>query len=263
MAAERAAWRGRRADDSAACDVRDLAGEYGTPLYVYDEDDFRSRCREFKSAFSDRWGRRLLRRQGLPAVRRSPGGWPGGARPRRVPRRRARRRRRGGFPPERVAASAAAASRPPSWPRRSSSASADVVDSFHEIAGCRDPREGSGHGVRDGPGHRGVEAHTHEYIATAHEDQRIGCSISSGDALDAVQLIHADEVSSSSACTSHIGSQIFDSSGFEVACPARARCPPRSPTCRASSSPSSTSSAAPASPTPPRTTRRSRRLASR
>ena len=31
----------------------------------------------------------------------------------------------------------------------------------------------------------GVEAHTHEYIATAHEDQKFGFSITSGDALEA------------------------------------------------------------------------------
>ena len=35
----------------------------------------------------------------------------------------------------------------------------------------------------------GVEAHTHEYIATAHEDQKFGFSISSGDAFEAVRQI--------------------------------------------------------------------------
>ena len=64
----------------------------------------------------------------------------------------------------------------------------------------------------------GVEAHTHEYIATAHEDQKFGFSITSGDALEAVRQIHeARRASSCSACTRHIGSQIFDTSGFEVA----------------------------------------------
>src|ERR1700730_13835239 len=32
-------------------DVRELAGEFGTPLYVCDEDDVRSRCREYIEAF--------------------------------------------------------------------------------------------------------------------------------------------------------------------------------------------------------------------
>ncbi len=63
----------------------------------------------------------------------------------------------------------------------------------------------------------GVEAHTHEYIATAHEDQKFGFSISSGDALEAVRQLHAAEGIELLGLHSHIGSQIFDSSGFEVA----------------------------------------------
>ena len=35
----------------AGADVRDLAREHGTPLFVLDEDDFRSRCAEFAAAF--------------------------------------------------------------------------------------------------------------------------------------------------------------------------------------------------------------------
>ncbi|MGI8524158.1 MAG: diaminopimelate decarboxylase, partial [Nocardioides sp.] len=63
----------------------------------------------------------------------------------------------------------------------------------------------------------GVEAHTHEYIATAHEDQKFGFSITSGDALDAVRRVLAAESLDLLGLHSHIGSQIFDSSGFEVA----------------------------------------------
>ena len=37
----------------AGADVRDLAGEFGTPLFVLDEEDFRSRCRDFRQAFGD------------------------------------------------------------------------------------------------------------------------------------------------------------------------------------------------------------------
>ncbi|MDT7551596.1 MAG: diaminopimelate decarboxylase, partial [Pseudonocardiales bacterium] len=35
----------------AGVDVRDLAEEYGTPLFVIDEADFRSRAHEFAAAF--------------------------------------------------------------------------------------------------------------------------------------------------------------------------------------------------------------------
>ena len=63
----------------------------------------------------------------------------------------------------------------------------------------------------------GVEAHTHEYIATAHEDQKFGLSITSGDAFDAVRRVLAAPHLELLGLHSHIGSQIFDSSGFEVA----------------------------------------------
>ena len=63
----------------------------------------------------------------------------------------------------------------------------------------------------------GVEAHTHEYIATAHEDQKFGFSITSGDAFEAVRRIEAAPGLRLLGLHSHIGSQIFDSSGFEVA----------------------------------------------
>jgi diaminopimelate decarboxylase len=63
----------------------------------------------------------------------------------------------------------------------------------------------------------GVEAHTHEYIATAHEDQKFGFSITSGDAFEAVRRVEAAPGLELLGLHSHIGSQIFDSSGFEVA----------------------------------------------
>ncbi len=63
----------------------------------------------------------------------------------------------------------------------------------------------------------GVEAHTHEYIATAHEDQKFGFSITSGDAFEAVRRVLAAPGLEMLGLHSHIGSQIFDSSGFEVA----------------------------------------------
>ena len=63
----------------------------------------------------------------------------------------------------------------------------------------------------------GVEAHTHEYIATAHEDQKFGFSITSGDAFEAVRRVQAAPGLELLGLHSHIGSQIFDSSGFEVA----------------------------------------------
>jgi len=63
----------------------------------------------------------------------------------------------------------------------------------------------------------GVEAHTHEYIATAHEDQKFGFSISSGQALVGLFRCHHSPHLDVLGIHSHIGSQIFDTLGFEVA----------------------------------------------
>ncbi len=63
----------------------------------------------------------------------------------------------------------------------------------------------------------GVEAHTHEFIATAHEDQKFGFSLTGGDAAEAIRRIAACSGLRLVGLHSHIGSQIFDPAGFEVA----------------------------------------------
>ncbi|MFZ0322500.1 MAG: diaminopimelate decarboxylase [Actinomycetes bacterium] len=63
----------------------------------------------------------------------------------------------------------------------------------------------------------GVEAHTHEYIATAHEDQKFGFSLAGGAAAAAVAAVLEHPSLELIGLHSHIGSQIFDTGGFEVA----------------------------------------------
>ncbi len=96
-----------------------------------------------------------------------------------------------------------------------------VLDSFVEIERLAEITAASrGVGAPQGVMIRvtaGVEAHTHEYIATAHEDQKFGFSITSGDAFEAVRRVLAAPGLELLGLHSHIGSQIFDSSGFEVA----------------------------------------------
>lgn len=62
----------------------------------------------------------------------------------------------------------------------------------------------------------GVEAHTHEFIATAHEDQKFGFSLQAGDAFEAARRVIAAPSLDLRGLHSHIGSQIFDTSGWEV-----------------------------------------------
>jgi len=63
----------------------------------------------------------------------------------------------------------------------------------------------------------GIKAHTHEFVATAHEDQKFGFSLTAGDADEAVRRIVKDENLHLVGLHSHIGSQIFDNKGFEIA----------------------------------------------
>ncbi len=63
----------------------------------------------------------------------------------------------------------------------------------------------------------GVEAHTHEFIATAHEDQKFGLALADGVAAEAVRRVAALPSLRLRGLHSHIGSQIFDPAGFEVA----------------------------------------------
>ncbi|MBI0378579.1 diaminopimelate decarboxylase, partial [Streptomyces albiflaviniger] len=63
----------------------------------------------------------------------------------------------------------------------------------------------------------GVEAHTHEFIATAHEDQKFGIPLAGGQAAEAVRRALKLDGLELIGIHSHIGSQIFDTSGFEVA----------------------------------------------
>ncbi|SSC24802.1 Diaminopimelate decarboxylase, LysA, partial [Klenkia terrae] len=63
----------------------------------------------------------------------------------------------------------------------------------------------------------GIEAHTHEFIATAHEDQKFGFSLATGDALAAAVRCVSEPALELAGLHSHIGSQIFDTAGFEAA----------------------------------------------
>lgn len=62
----------------------------------------------------------------------------------------------------------------------------------------------------------GVEAHTHEFIATAHEDQKFGIALADGQAAEAVRRALKLDGLELIGIHSHIGSQIFDMAGFEV-----------------------------------------------
>jgi diaminopimelate decarboxylase len=209
----------RRADGSlrvGGVGVRELVAEHGSPLYVLDEADFRSRARAFREAFSGydvyyaskafccsavlRWaiedGLRLdVCTGGELAVAQ-----------------------RAGVDPALIGFHGN--NKSPGELGRAVEAGVGrvILDSFEEIVGLA--RIAADRSRRVPVMVRvtaGVEAHTHEYIATAHEDQKFGFSISEGDAAEAVRRVLAEESLELRGLHSHIGSQIFDTSGFEVA----------------------------------------------
>jgi len=63
----------------------------------------------------------------------------------------------------------------------------------------------------------GIEAHTHESIATAHEDVKFGFSIASGAAWEAVLAVRKHSEIELRGFHGHIGSQILSMDAFEVA----------------------------------------------
>jgi diaminopimelate decarboxylase len=62
----------------------------------------------------------------------------------------------------------------------------------------------------------GIEAHTHESIATAHEDVKFGFSIASGAAWAAITSVHKQSSLELRGFHAHIGSQIFGFESFEI-----------------------------------------------
>ncbi|MEO6944381.1 MAG: diaminopimelate decarboxylase [Lacisediminihabitans sp.] len=91
-----------------------------------------------------------------------------------------------------------------------------VIDSIVEIGRIADAA--ARHGVVQPVRLRvnsGVHAHTHEYLATAREDQKFGIALS--DAADVVAAIRVQPALEFLGLHSHIGSQIFGTDGFAEA----------------------------------------------
>jgi diaminopimelate decarboxylase len=193
----------------------ELAREHGSPAYVLDEDDFRARARAFRDAFADydvfyagkaflcttvaRW----LAEDGLSLDVCSGG--------------ELTVAQRAGFPMERVGFHGNNKTLGELERAVELGVGRVIVDSFQEIERLAAVTTELGRTV--GVMVRvtaGVEAHTHEYIATAHEDQKFGFSISAGDAAEAARTVEAADGLTLLGLHSHIGSQIFDTSGFEV-----------------------------------------------
>ncbi len=201
----------------AGVKLTDLAGEYGTPLFVIDEDDFRSRCHETAAAFGGganvhyaakaflcteiaRW----IEQEGLSLDVCSGGELAVAL--------------NADFPPQRITLHGNNKSVAELTAAVKAGVGHVVLDSMIEIERL-DAIAGEAGIVQDVLVRLtvGVEAHTHEFISTAHEDQKFGLSVASGAAMAAVRKVFAADHLRLVGLHSHIGSQIFDVAGFEIA----------------------------------------------
>ncbi|OEJ60833.1 diaminopimelate decarboxylase [Streptomyces agglomeratus] len=196
--------------------VTRLAEEFGTPAYFLDESDFRARCRAWADAFGpdadvfyagkaflSRAVVRWLREEGLNLDVCS-----GGELTTALD---------AGMPAERIAYHGNNKSVEEIERAVRVGVGRIVLDSFQEIV--RVAHIAQSMGKRQRVQIRvtvGVEAHTHEFIATAHEDQKFGIALADGQAAEAVRRALRLDGLELIGIHSHIGSQIFDMAGFEV-----------------------------------------------
>jgi len=205
-------------------DVRDLAAEFGTPAYVLDEDDFRGRAVAFRDAFSDAFadlcGGADVYYAGKAFLCTAVARWvtEDGLRLDVCSGGELAVALRAGVPGERIGFHGNNKSDAELERALRAGVGRIVADSVEELDRIADLAAALG--VRAPVMLRvtvGVEAHTHEYIATAHEDQKFGLSLVGGLAAAAVRRALERPEIELLGLHSHIGSQIFDTEGFEVA----------------------------------------------
>ena len=197
--------------------ITEIAETFGTPAFVMDEEDFRTRCRRLAKAFGgghyvhyaskaflSKTVARWVMEEGLSLDVASLG--------------ELQVALAAGFPAERITVHGN--NKSPEFLRLAVSEGAEliVVDSLQEIESLSSVARELGMSqdvlVRVTPG---VHVDTHEFIATSHEDQKFGFSLASGAAHHAAMACHAADGVRLRGLHCHVGSQVFEASGFALA----------------------------------------------
>jgi diaminopimelate decarboxylase len=197
-------------------EVIDLAIEHGTPLFVYDEEHIRARCREATTAFGEgnvvyatkaflcRAMARLAHEEGLLLDVASGG--------------ELHVALAAGVPPNRLVVHGNNKSIDELRTALRLGVHVLVVDSFDELdrlealhdEGLPVPQVQ----LRITPG---VEAHTHEFVRTGQEDSKFGFGIRTGAAAAAIERARRSASVDLVGLHAHIGSQVFAAESFAKA----------------------------------------------
>jgi len=201
-------------------DTTDLKEQFGTPLYVVDEQLVRERCREYMEAFrASGLGFQvayaskafcvmamcaLAAEEGLSLDVVSDG--------------ELFTALQAGFPAERIHFHGNNKTLEEIEMALDAEIGCFVVDNFNELhllqAVAADKNRKVNILLRVTPG---VEAHTHEYISTGQTDSKFGFDIGNGTAFEAIELASKQSNLVLLGVHSHIGSQIFEVEGFQMA----------------------------------------------
>lgn len=198
----------------AGCDVIELAREFGTPLYVFDDAHLRRRAREIRDAFCSRWRdslilyatkayyspyiARIFKEAGLGIDVTSEGELEI-ARRVDVPRDHIYLHGNNKTPHEIRAALAMGVTH----------IIVDNLDEIELLARIADEMRVTPHVLlRLAPA---IDPHTHRYLATGIAESKFGLPLANGDALRAAQLVirHSPHLTLTGLHV-HIGSQIFE-----------------------------------------------------
>ncbi|MFE4115459.1 diaminopimelate decarboxylase [Priestia sp. YIM B13448] len=201
-------------------DTVELASNFGTPLYVYDVALIRQRARGFKEtfekyrvkaqvayaskAFSTIAMVQVVHEEGLSLDVVSGG--------------ELYTALAADFPKERIHFHGNNKSRAELEMAIKEDVGCIVVDNFYEIALLQEITEQYQKKMpvllRLTPG---IEAHTHDYILTGQEDSKFGFDLQNGQADEAVRLVQDSKGLELLGIHCHIGSQIFETTGFIMA----------------------------------------------
>lgn len=197
------------------CDTVELAREFGTPVFVYDEAHLRNRCREAVAAFGAkatyatkaflcRAMARLAYEEGMGLDVASGG--------------EAAVCLSAGVPADRLVLHGNNKSVAELREARAAGIGRIVVDSFDELARLEALHAEDGLSpnvlLRITPG---IKAETHEYIATGQDDSKFGFTVSTGLAGQAVEKAAASPGMELVGIHAHIGSQVFRADSFAAA----------------------------------------------